>query len=180
MHMKKIVTLLLLLTVLVSCSKERQESEDVGKVDGYRPIYMPKDQALSTDVQGPEILSKPGKIYIVGSWLYLTDKGRGVHIIDISNLLAPKKHAFISVPGIEDVAVKGSYLFADNITDVVVFNIGDINNIQLSQRIEDVYPETNQLYPSQVSGYFECVDPSKGFVVGWEKVSLDNPKCWRN
>lgn len=178
--MKKVFPFLLLILIIgVSCTK-RELSTDVGTVDGLRPIYMSKTKALSTEVRGPEILSKPGKIYIVGSWLYLTDMGRGVHIIDISNLLSPKKVKFIEIPGIEDVAVKGNYLFADNLTDIVVFDISDISNIQQSQRISDVYPVENQELPNAYSGYFECVDKSKGYVIGWEKVSLDNPNCRRD
>ena len=177
--MKRIIPFLVLFVLLASACN-REEGDGVGTVEGYRPIYMSVDDALSVEVKGPEDLSKPGKIFVVGSWLYLTDKGKGVHFYDISNLLAPKRHAFISIPGIQDVAVKGNYLYADNITDIVVFDIADLDNISLSQRIEDVYPATNQQFPSSVSGYFECYDQTKGYVVGWEKTNLVNPKCRRD
>jgi hypothetical protein len=79
-----------------------------------------------------------------------------------------------------DVAVKGHTLFADNITDLVALDISDVNNIQLSKRIKDVYPITNQLYPTGYSGYFECADTTKGFIVGWIEADLIEPQCYRN
>jgi hypothetical protein len=36
----------------------------------------------------------------------------------------------------------------------------------------------NQDFPPEF-GYFECVDTTKGTVVGWEKKTLKRPECVR-
>ncbi len=169
----------LLLFVAVSCSDRELESQSVGEVEGYRPVYMQPSEAMKVEVKGVQPLTDPGKIYWYHSYMMLADKGRGVHVIDISNPASPKKLAFISIPGVSDVAATGNHLFADNITDLVVFNISDVMNIKFVKRIEDVYPSDNQMYPAHATGYFECVDPTKGLVTEWQKVILEDPKCRR-
>jgi hypothetical protein len=33
------------------------------------------------------------------------------------------------------------------------------------------------LFPPLYNGYFECVDESKGAIIGWEDAVLDQAKC---
>jgi hypothetical protein len=49
----------------------------------------------------------------------------------------------------------------------------------LVNRIENAFPQINQEYPPFTGVYFECVDPSKGVVIGWEEKQIDQPKCRR-
>lgn len=150
-----------------------------GRVEGYRPVYMAPQQAKTIEVTGVEPLENPGKIFWYHNFMMLTDQRKGVHIIDISNPANPQKLNFISIPGVNDVAVKSSYLYADNITDLVVLDISNVYDISFETRVNNVYPATNQMYPQHATGYFECVDTTKGLVVGWEKTMLEDPKCRR-
>ncbi|MCF8332060.1 MAG: hypothetical protein K9H84_06375 [Bacteroidales bacterium] len=177
--MKKPVVLFLLMALILSCTKRETEAEDSGKVEGYRPVYMSPDKALTVSVEGVEPLEDAGKIYWYYNYMFLTDKGKGVHVIDISVPSNPAKVSFIRIPGVKDVAVKNNFLFADNLTDMVVFNITDVQNITHVERVKNVYPVDNQMYPAHVTGDFECVDTTKGMVVGWEKAMLEDPKCRR-
>lgn len=171
--------MLLLIVIATSCTEREPEGAGVGTVDGYRPIYMEKNKAMQVDIKGVQPLEDPGKIYWYYNYMMLTDKGKGVHVIDISNPASPQKVSFISIPGVNDVAVKSNFLYADNITDLVVFNISNVQNITYEKRVKDVYPLDNQMYPDHVTGYFECVDTTKGYVIGWQKVTLEDPKCRR-
>lgn len=170
---------LLMVLLLFSCTKREAANNEVGTVEGYRPVYMEPSQATTTSVKSSEPLEKPGKIYWYYNLMLLTDKHKGVHVIDISDPQNPVRESFIEIPGVRDVAVKAGFLYADNITDLVVFNITDIHNITQVHRVEGVYPLEEQMYPAGRSGYFECVDTSKGYVVGWEKATLEDPKCRR-
>ena len=35
------------------------------------------------------------------------------------------------------------------------------------------------IFPEGYSGFFECVDPTKGTVIGWSEKILLEPQCWR-
>ena len=59
---------------------------------------------------------------------------------------------------------------------VVVVDITNPASPDYVNRIEDVFPL--QQFPDEF-GAFECVDPSKGIVVGWEKTTLSNPECFK-
>ena len=103
----------------------------------------------------------------------------GVHVIDNTDPYSPQRIRFLQIPGCRDVAIRGNLLYADNVTDLVVIDISDLNDIALLNRVEGLYPEVDQQTPEAYEGYFECVDPSKGAVVGWETALLDDPQCWQ-
>jgi hypothetical protein len=68
-------------------------------------------------------------------------------------------------------------LYADNAVDLVALDITNPADVKLLKRIENAFP--NQSFPPHTGVNFECADPAKGVVVGWEKVQLQNPKCFR-
>lgn len=177
--MNKILTLLMFsaLIMLGSCVDDDQMPN--GDITGHSPVYIAKGSAFITSVGSPQVIAEPGKLFLQGSYVFITDIGRGVHIVNNSDPAHPQKVKFISIPGVRDVAVKSSVMFADNLTDLVAFDISDINNVTFSHRIKNIYPLANQLYPDFATGYFECVDTSKGYVVRWEKKILLDPKCYR-
>jgi hypothetical protein len=61
----------------------------------------------------------------------------------------------------------------------VAIDITDLSNVHITKRVAEIYPVENQMFPEFATGYFECVDTAKGYVAGWEKVNLSNPKCYR-
>ena len=73
-----------------------------------------------------------------------------------------------------DFSIKQNMLYADNITDIVIIDISQMANPVYKNRISNVFPIQN--FPDE-AGPFECVDVSKGVVVGWEKSTLINPNC---
>lgn len=174
--MKKIIIPILMLVVLASCIKPNN-NESV--VEGYKPVYISKDNAFKIAAQSPASFVNPGKMFLYQNYIFITDNGEGVHILDNSDPSNPKKIAFVSIPGVVDAAVKNGVLFADNFTDIVSIDISDMNNISLKKRIKNVYSMENQLYPAFATGYFECADTTKGYVLRWEKTNITNPKCYR-
>ena len=174
--MKKIILPLIIIgMIFTSCQKDKTDGEEVR---GYKPIYISKQDAYSTSVEDPQDFVEPGKMYLYNQFIYVTDYGNGVHIIDNSDPSNPKKIKFIKVPGVLDVAVKNGFLYADNFTDIVCYNISDLSNISFTKRVKSVYPYT-RFYPENKNGYFECVDTTKGYVIGWEEADLVDPKCFR-
>lgn len=171
--MKKIFLSLFLFTLFFSGSSSFE-------IEGYKPVYVPAEEAKEIKLFGPRDVVTQGKIYIKDQYIYVGDVNLGVHIIDNSNPLSPNKIAFLQIYGNHDIAIKGETLFADNLEDLVTIDISDRENPVVIKRIPGVYKLPNQLYPENLAyrTYFECVDPEKGYVVGWVPTIIESPKCW--
>jgi len=150
----------------------------VNNVEGYSPIYVSAEAALADiTVQPPRALSNPGKIYIIGKYLLINDQLHGVHIYDNTNPAHPVSKGFLNILGNTDVAIRGSVLYANNLTDLIAVNFTDPGNIQELSRFPQDYWSLE--LPPVVDTYFECIDNSKGMVLGWQKQTLASPKCYR-
>jgi hypothetical protein len=168
---------LVLLLAIASFSCIRP-SEPYG-IMGYAPIYVSKQDAASIGTEAPRPTVLAGKIYAYGNYLFQVEQNAGIHIIDNSNSQQAQKIAFLKVPAASELAIRSNHLYTNNLDDLVVFDISNITSPQLVNRLENAFPQINQEYPPVSGVYFECVDPSKGIVIGWEQKQLDNPQCRR-
>jgi hypothetical protein len=147
--------------------------------EGLRPIYLTKE-AASRVVAGPaRPLRTPGKIYVKDDFIFVNEMHQGIHVINNFDPERPQPVAFISIPGNVDLAIKDNILYADNYRDLVLLDIANPANIRVANRVVNALPEGPQNYPTEVGVFFECVDPTKGLVAGWERTTLKNPKCRR-
>lgn len=169
--MRKITLLpLLVITVfgLQSCLKDNVTRE----YTVFEPVYKNKSEVLAEIKSStPVSISNPGKIYIYGNYIFLNEVNKGVHIIDNSNPVSPVIKAFINIPGNVDIAVKGSMLYADLYTDLVVVDISNPLNSVLQKVVSKIFPE--RVY---AAGF--TPDTTK-VIVGWIekkiKESVDGP-----
>jgi len=146
---------------------------------GLRPIYADPGQAHQVSGQPARALENAGKIFVYGNYLFVNERYKGVHIINNADPRNPVNVAFINIPGNIDIAVKGTVLYADNYDDLVALDIRNPLNVSVLSRVEDAIPSSVRDFPLETGVYFECVDPSKGVVVGWEEATLQNPECFR-
>ena len=169
--MRKITLLpLLVITVFVlqSCLKD-----NVTKTYSvFEPVYKSKSEVLAEIKSStPVSISNPGKIYMYGNYIFLNEVNKGVHIIDNSNPASPALKAFINIPGNVDIAVKGSTLYADLYTDLVVIDITNPLNSVLKKTVSKIFPE--RIYAAGFSPDTSMV------IVGWTekkiKESVDGP-----
>ena len=156
----------------VSCGK----SKNTEVVEGYKPIYATAQDLESIDVRPSEALENPGRIYLYEDYLLVNDQAKGIHIYDNNNTSAPVEVSFIAIPGNMDFSVSSNMLYADNVTDMIIIDISNPAAPEYKNRIQGVFPI--QQFPDEF-GAFECVDPDKGLVVGWEKTELTDPKCFK-
>lgn len=168
----KVTAFACMLVFAVSCGKNSNDEV----VQGYKPIYATPEQLTTVDVRENEPLQNPGRIYLYEHYLLVNDQSKGIHIYDNSNNSSPKHLSFIAIPGNLDFSVSNGMLYADNITDMLVVDITNPLAPAFKSRIENVFPI--QQFPDEF-GAFECVDPARGIVVGWEKTELVNPKCFK-
>lgn len=176
-HLRNLMWFSLAFLLVVSACQNPIEEE---YVEGYKPVYISKQYLETVVVTTPTTMVHPGKIYLYGKYLFINELQEGIHIVDNSDPVHPVFKKFIKIPGNIDMAIKSNVLYADNITDLVAFDISDMENITLTKRIKNIYTLETQLYPAAIMGYpFECVDTTKGYVLKWEKTTLKDPKCYR-
>lgn len=145
------------------------------------PEMMSKTEFRSAvKVQSAQPIVEVGKIYAYGNYIFISDKDQGIHIIDNSDPKVPQALSYLKIPGNEDVSIKNNYLFADSATDLVVFDLSNILNIQVVERLEDVFSVYDYRIPNDAQyADFNNYDFENNIVVGWKIVQerreiLDN------
>lgn len=164
------------LLLLAACKGKPAER---GLVDGYVPVYASKTAATTITSTTAQPFINGGKIATLGNTLYQVEQDKGIHIINISNPALPTKIGFINIALCRELTLKGSYLYTNNLNDLVVLNISDPAHVTESSRIANAFPDLGVQFPSdaQPGDYFECADANKGVVVRWEFTKVNNPQC---
>lgn len=169
------VSLLYLLfsgSILMGCKDSGAPSE----VEGWKPVYKSEIANIPITSQTPQPVEQGGKIYVKGNRLYQVENNKGIHVFDISDPAHPQQLVFINIGGASELAIKDQFLYSNNFNDLVVVDISNLNEAHLHTRIANTFRFTSLNVPPGL-GYFECVDESKGPVVGWEYTTLHSPKC---
>ncbi len=174
--MKKNPFLLLLVAIvtLVSC-------DDDGPYDDYlvaRPIVMDaiafKAEAIA--ITEPVPIESSGKIYAYKNYIFVNDVNKGFHVLNNQDPTDPKRIAFIKLEGNNDISIKDDKLYADSYGDLVIFDISNINDIQLSARVVNaIYNNGVWSVDTVVAEYpvadiydYGNVDYDKDIIIGWE------------
>ena len=140
----------------------------------YDPIYSTmKVVRDSVSFGNLREINNPGKLNYKGGYLFISETGKGIHILDNRNVNNPVNIGFIILPGNYDLATKGDYLYADSYIDLVIFDISNINSIREVNRVEGTFENyyMNQgLYSEEL-----------GIVVGFEEIVheeiIENHDC---
>lgn len=170
--MKKLFVCLASLLLLSSCWKEKRE-----EVLGYAPVYGNPDDLNTITLTGPRTLENGGKIYIYNNVLYQVEAGKGIHITDISDPSSPEKKGFLNIFGAQELAVKDNLVFTNNQKDLVILRIENDNAVSTVRRLQNSFKSLFNTSVPPERGRFECPDPKKGIVIGWQKKTLINPAC---
>ena len=164
--MKKCIFTLLVVLGLVSCDKK--ENGDFADYLVATPITMSlEDFKNSVDIVAPKPIDESGKIYAYENYIFVNDKYKGVHVIDNSDPGSPQKIAFIKIAGNVDISIKGNYLYADSLTDLMVLDISEINAIRIVNRLEDVLRD-NIVWPIADIYEYDGIDYENEILVGWD------------
>ena len=163
--MKKNILTLLLVIGFVSCDKKEE-----GEYTDYlvaTPITMSvTDFKNSVDIVAPRPIHESGKIYAYEDYIFVNDKYKGVHVIDNSDPSSPQKISFIKIAGNVDISVKGNFLFADSLTDLIVLDISEINAIRIVNRMEDVLRD-NVVWPIADIYEYDGINYQNEILIGW-------------
>ncbi len=170
--MKKNFLLLLFVASLGFLSCEKNDDDKYADYLVARPLKVSMTEFKNgVDIIAPKPIEESGKIYAYQNYIFVNDKYRGVHVIDNTDPNDPKKISFIKIAGNVDISIKDDYLYADSITDLVVLDISDINNITIVNRLDNVLRD-NIVWPAEAD-IFENgdIDYENEIIVGWETVT---------
>jgi hypothetical protein len=158
------------------------EDTTLREYPGYAPVYMSYNDLRSAVAMVQNVdLKNPGKIYFKDSYIFIVEELKGIHVFDNTNPASPVNKTFIRLPGVIDISISGSTMYADSYVDIVVLDVEDINNIHEVGRMKDILPYT---VPATANTKIPMayVDKEKGVVIDWEqrtikeKVNLNPPQ----
>lgn len=155
--------ILLSIISFISCENLVKETSIV-----YVPEYMTLNEFRSSiKSTQPKELSNPGKIYYKDGYLFINEVSKGIHIINNNNPESPQKVAFITVPGNNDLAIKGDILYADSYTDLVAIDIGNLSDIKEVHRLDSIFL---YYYPEVPDYNYDILtkDDESIIVTGWK------------
>lgn len=138
----KIIKLILASTIFVTLSSLKCNEPFTPIYTTYNPVFMKRaDLENSITINAPRVLGTPSKIYSKDNYLFVSEAGLGVHIIDNTDPKAPKKIGFLKVLGCFDMAIKGSIMYVDNATDLVALDLSSPEKLVITERIINAFPE---------------------------------------
>jgi len=155
--------------ILPSCTK--QDCEETVTYRIMDPNYTSFEELRSAvDVEGPRVMENPGKLMILGDWIFVSELREGVHVIDNSNPESPTKVSFINIPGNVDLASRNGRMYCDSYTDLLTFDVNDPTNITLTSRTENAFEFD---WDRGIVG-----DPTLGVATSWtERLITETRSC---
>lgn len=158
--------------ILGSCQDRYLETYVVSN-----PVYLSYEdlRAEVTDT-APVQFSHPGKIYLLGDYIFVNEIRKGIHVVDNSDPSDPEVISFIQIPGNIDLAIKNNILYADSYVDLVAIDISDLDDISEVARFEGVFSYT--LPPYETMSRVGTIDESQGVVVDWVTEEVTEEVEW--
>jgi hypothetical protein len=166
MKCTRFILICLLAVAVFSCKNDDEPYETIQVA--VAQVMSKSDFRKSVEILTPRPIEKSGKIYVYQDYIFVSDAFKGVHIIDNTIPTNPKAKAYLKIPANEDISIKDNFLYADSATDLLVFDLSDINNISLEARLEDVF----DVYDFQIPVEAERVDYTEinyqtEIIIGW-------------
>ena len=185
--MKKVFLFFALAGIFVSCEKKYSETVTY---QVNEPVYMSLETFRSSVVVSDKqhAVTGGGKICFYDGYLYISEYGTGIHIIDNREPANPHAVGFIELLGNADLAIRDNLLYADAFSNLVWFDITNPAKPQLKGILENVFYESLPPIDNDFGyDYDEVHSPeakSKGIIVGWKltqktkEVEHNYPTWW--
>ena len=166
------LSLLLFLVTLLALPGCKNYVDEYVTYTINEPVFMAASEFRSTvAVVEPQPIKEQGKIVFYNGYLYISQPGEGIHVIDNRDPSNPRNVAFIELLGNADMHAREGVLYADSYVDLVWFDMNDPAEPVFKGRKEGVFPEA--LPPTENNfeiDYAKSMNREKGIVVGWETV----------
>lgn len=171
--MRKKISLLLVvvfggLLLLPGCLKDHVTE----KYQLYEPVYALKSTVLANINGDPGTpISQTGQIYVKGSYIYLNDPEKGIHIIDNSDPAHPVQTAFLNIPGNLNIGIRNNILYADMYADVLSIDISNVHQVKILGMLRSFFttrvyvPDTNYVIANWIVKDTSVTVVPQGFVL---------------
>jgi hypothetical protein len=106
---------------------------------GFDAILIPRTQLENSFgfVREKEIL-EVGPSVTNDQYVFVVEPYTGIHVYDISQETEIKKIGFIEVIGVQDLAIDGDILYADNAVDLLTIDISNPSSPKIVDRLVNV------------------------------------------
>ena len=181
MNRTKLLLALCMSLSLASCWNIRNRNDldqPLRTVWGYRAVYSSDTTLLKVATIAPQPIEEAGKIFVVGNLIFQNEQGKGLHVLDKTNPAAVVNKGFIQIRGNTEVTLKGTFLYANSFTDLLVIDIKDWQAPVEVKKIKKAFLyggslATNlHLPPPQHGTYYSCVSNGNGVHIGWVQDSI--------
>jgi hypothetical protein len=181
--MSKNLLLICCVIFLYSCWGFGNKSEIKEKIEGYKPVYSTDPTLLYVTTEGPKPVKNAGKIFAIGNYIFQNEFGLGIHVIDRTNPTQLMNKGFINIRGNTELTVKGTILYANSFSDLVIIDFSDWQHPKELNRIKNAISLDRATKQSFVplpekNVYALCPDPTKGTHIGWEKQTISLLECY--
>lgn len=138
------------------------------------PVFMSAQEFRSQEIKtkSAQQIKQQGKICFYDGYLYISEPGSGIHIIDNRNPHQPQAVGFVELDGNTDIAIRNNQLYADSYVDLLWFNLANPESPEYVNRLENVFEEALPVIDNEHGyDYAKCfidTDRKDFIVVGWE------------
>jgi hypothetical protein len=170
--MKKSLLFIAIIMTMVFAGCEKYTTETVEFMEN-EPVFMSVNEFRSRDLKTKpaQPIKEQGKICLYDGYLYISEPGKGIHIIDNRNPHLPKAAGFVELEGNTDLAVRNNQLYADSYVDLLWFDLADPGNPKYANRLENTFqyalPPIENEYWYDYDECFVNTDRSEKIIVGW-------------
>jgi hypothetical protein len=156
------------LLLLPGCLKDHVTE----KYQLFEPVYALKSTVLANINGDPGTpMSQAGQIYVKGSYIYLNDPDKGIHIIDNSDPAHPVQTAFLNIPGNLNIGIRNNILYADMYADVLSIDISNVHQVKILGMLRSFFttrvfvPDTNYVIAGWIVKDTSVTVVPQGFVL---------------
>lgn len=156
----------ILIPVLVALAASSCTSRNLKQKDVWVPVYEDASKAKEIESLPPKAVVTAGKIYAYRDFVYQLEENKGIHVYRLEGK-QPKPLFFIQVYGAQEMSIREDKLYTNNFQDIVILDIANPQSLREIGRLHKAFDMRINTVPP-TNGYFQCVDSTKGVVVGWE------------
>ena len=137
------------------------------------PVFMSATEFRSKVIttKSAQQINKQGKICFYNGYLYISEPGKGIHVIDNRNPRQPKAVGFVELDGNTDIAIRNNKLYADSFVDLLWFSMENPEAPAYTSRLENVFeqalPAVDNEYGIDYAKCYNEADREKNIIVGW-------------
>ena len=138
------------------------------------PVFMPVAELRGKEIKttAAQQIKEQGKLCFYNGYLYISEPGKGIHVIDNRNPHQPKAVGFVELEGNTDISIRNDKLYADSYIDLLWFNISNPAAPKFTDRLENVFeqalPAVENEYGIDYELCYSRTDLKENVVVGWK------------